>query len=219
MIFKRSSNLWLKWTLYCGLGEFLGITTAAIIAVTINTNVGDPNTFIKLITVFAAVIMSGIFEGAITGFLQAKILSKVFSINIKRWITLTASVAVIGWLAGTIPSTVITSTQNLNDSAQPTLFQMLIYAALLGLVAGTAFGFAQWFELKHHVQKASRWIVANAIAWAIAMIIIFTAATLPDINTPIPIIILLGCICGLLAGLILGAITGFQLIKFHKIQT
>lgn len=216
MILKRSSNLWLQWTIYCGLGEFFGITIAAIIAVSINTNIGEPNNFIKLIAIFTAAIISGIFEGTITGFLQTKILSKAFSINAKRWIILTASVAVLGWLAGTIPSTIISGNQNINDTTPPTVFQMLAYAALLGLVAGTAFGFAQWLELKHHVQKAKNWIAANAIAWAIAMMIIFTAATLPDANTPIPIIILFGCISGLLAGLALGVVTGYQLINFQK---
>lgn len=211
---SKNFGLWLKWTLYCGLGEFFGITAAAILATAANNIPLPTNSPFNLLILIVAVTLSGIIEGTITGYLQAKILSRVFGVNLKRWILLTVAVAVIGWLAGSLPSAL--SNPNTQDLTQPNLLQMLVAAAFLGIAAGGAFGFAQFLELKRHVKKASRWIFANAIAWAFAMMVIFTAATLPNSQTPALLIVLAGMVSGVLAGLILGAVTGWQLIKFQR---
>jgi hypothetical protein len=46
-------------------------------------------------------------------------------------------------------------------------------AAGLGFVAGALLAVAQWRVLRRFVQMASRWIVANACAWTLGMVLVF----------------------------------------------
>lgn len=217
MPFRLPFSLWLKWTLYCGVGEFLGIATAAAIAVLFNRLINYPQNISEITLLYLAATISGIVEGGITGSLQAKILSPALSVSVKKWVMLTTAVAVLGWLGGTTPSIIVAKISSTADTPIDLTFsQMSFYALAMGLIAGVLFGLFQWFELKNHVNAAWRWIAANAVGWALAMVVIFWGATTPDANTPAIVIIAIGALVGILAGLIVGAATGVSLLAFTR---
>lgn len=57
--------------------------------------------------------------------------------------------------------------------AEPPVWAQYALAALLGLLVGPVLGLAQWTVLRAHVNRAKRWLWANALAWAAGMAIIF----------------------------------------------
>ncbi len=223
---KTARILWLRWTAVCGIGEFVGIAAAAVIALCTNRFIGEPTTLLTIITIYLAATFSGIIEGGITGYLQATVLSKALGVNMKRWVLLTVAIAVMGWIIGTTPSIINTnqsfsSTQTATATALIDLsfWSILLYAAGLGIVTGALFGLFQTVELRRHVVNSWQWIVANALGWTLAMVIIFIAATTPTILTPLPVVILYGAVAGLLAGLAVGAVTGIPLVNFQRRKT
>lgn len=130
---------------------------------------------------------------------------------------LTTTVAVLGWIGGTTPSIIVAKISSPTDAPiNFTFSQMSIYALAMGLITGVVFGLFQWFELKNHVKAAWRWIGANAVGWALAMVVIFWGATAPDANTPAIAIIAIGALVGILARLIVGAVTGISLLAFTE---
>ena len=85
----------------------------------------------------------------------------------------------------------------------------------MGLVLGTLFAIFQRLELKRHTSKTSRWILANALGWALGIAIIFLGASIPSVNSVPAVTILIATISGLLVGLSVGAITGLFLIRLE----
>jgi hypothetical protein len=87
-------------------------------------------------------------------------------------------------------------------------------AALLGGVAGTVLASFQTLALRGHVARAWRWLLANAIAWAVAMPVLFGAVHLlervrdPAVGLPIGFVVLGVC------GAVVGAIHGTMLVRF-----
>src|SRR5690606_29377025 len=57
--------------------------------------------------------------------------------------------------------------------AEPAQSSMLLGAAALGFLLGPVLGFGQYLSLGRYVKKAGWWILANAVAWAVSMTIVF----------------------------------------------
>jgi NAD(P)-dependent dehydrogenase (short-subunit alcohol dehydrogenase family) len=91
---------------------------------------------------------------------------------------------------------------------EPSLAVVLLVAAMAGAGAGLCFGAAQWFILRRHAERASRWIWIHLPAWALAMTAIFLGASLPAPGSSSWFIALTGAMGGVLGGLLLGAVTG-----------
>lgn len=91
---------------------------------------------------------------------------------------------------------------------EPGLGLVLLVAAMAGAGAGLCFGAAQWFILRRHAERASRWIWIHVPAWALAMSAIFLGASLPASGSSGWFIALTGAMGGVLGGLLLGAVTG-----------
>lgn len=132
------------------------------------------------------------------------------------WLIATASGAGLAWLLGMMPSTIISllAADATQVSAPPEPGPLLTYtlAAALGVVAGPILGFAQWTVLRKHAASASRWLWANALAWAVGMPLIFAGMDLmPWSRSWIPVTLLT---YGLFAvvGAVVGAIHGRILV-------
>ena len=85
-------------------------------------------------------------------------------------------------------------------------------AAGLGLVAGPILAVAQWWVLRDYLPRAGWWIPANALAWAVGMVIVFWGTSFIPASgmTASVAAILVGCV--ILAGAAVGAIHGMALI-------
>lgn len=212
-------NYWWKWTINCGIGELLGITAAAMMAFGITYYLGEPETTSDKLLGLFIMLFAGLIEGFILGTLQWKVLKMKFpDISYRKWTNVTILVAMIGWFIGTVSSLFLVEVEEISGGAlaEPIASMTLIYASFLGLFLGALFGYSQWLVFKQYALHTAKWIWANALGWAVAMTIIFFFATLPDSNTSTLVILGYGIIGGILAGLTVGAITGFFLNQIVK---
>jgi hypothetical protein len=84
-------------------------------------------------------------------------------------------------------------------------------ALLLGAVTGPVLGLGQWLVLRRYVARAGRWIVANAVAWALGMVVIFLGMDqVPWWRGGLQVVLGVYLVCGA-AGLVVGAIHGWIL--------
>jgi len=216
------SNYWWKWTLNCGIGELLGISAAAMMAFSITYYLGEPETISDKLLGLFIMLFAGLIGGFILGTLQWKVLKLKFpNISYRKWTNVTILVAMIGWFIGTVSSLFLADVAEIPGSAitEPTIPMTLIYASILGLFLGVLFGYFQWLVFRQYALHTKKWIVANALGWAVAMTIIFYFATLPTAHTPISMVLLYGLLGGVLAGLSVGGITGFFLLKIIQQNT
>ena len=209
-------NYWLRWTAVCGLGEFLGIGVAAGIGFGVVMTLGEPDTLGEKLFIILTAIVSGIIEGLVTGWLQWWVLREKFAaVKAKDWLFYTALGAATGWILGMTPPTFLMGQGGATPVPEFSSALIALLAAGAGLVLGALFGFFQWLELRKHTVQAARWIPANAIAWTIGLAIIYLGASMPTAETALAMVILIGTVSGLLAGLSVGAITGLFLIKLE----
>jgi hypothetical protein len=92
-----------------------------------------------------------------------------------------------------------------------------IPAVALGVLAGTLIegsvvGTSQWLALRRHLPRAGWWVPANALAWAIGMLVIFIGTSFipaTGITGPIALLLLLFVAA---AGALVGAVHGLFLV-------
>ncbi|HSK28156.1 MAG TPA: hypothetical protein VK894_14700, partial [Jiangellales bacterium] len=130
----------------------------------------------------------------------------------------TVVVAVSGWVLGSLPSALISAAEageaaqaGGTVTAEPPLILLAAVFALGGAVAGAAFGGAQAVVLRRHVARPRRWVAANVVAWAIGVTVITVGATVVPAGWPVAGLAAYGAVVGLLAGLVVGAVTGYAL--------
>ena len=223
---------WRRWTFHCAVGELLGIAAAGAIAYGVTLALGEPVTFLSKIIVLVSMMIAGLVEGSLLGYFQWQALKVKFTSMPKRdWIVYTVLVAVLGWFLGMLPSLFfvdLTPTSDGNESApvfdQPWLFILLSMSS--GLVLGAIFGVFQWLVLRKYASGASKWIVANALGWSAALGWIYLFASIPTEESSIYFTLLMGATAGILAGVSVGAITGWFLMRMpvktlrtnHKVE-
>ncbi len=196
----------------------IGMSVAAGCAAALYQLIGEPQTIPARLTVMGVMIAAGCLEGMAIGFFQWRVLRQIFhQLSAPAWLLPTVAVAAIGWFFGMLQPTFFAGNDGAANSraeaAEPSALIILLFAAALGIVAGALFGLAQWLVLRKHRAHAWIWIPANAIGWAAALAIIFFGATLPDAGWPLWQIIPLGAATGVVAGLAIGAISGWGLLR------
>jgi hypothetical protein len=100
------------------------------------------------------------------------------------------------------------------EASPPTLAPAMeaLLALLLGAVAGTILAFPQARVLRHHVARAWLWLPANALAWALGMVVIFrSAGTLPPSAGPVGLLTWVLLTITFAGGLV-GAVHGLGLV-------
>ena len=197
-----------------GIGEMLGIGVAGSLAVAVNILLGEPASFLEKTLVLGVMLIAGLFEGSSIAWFQWSVLRRKFtSMLFKNWWKYTVTVALLGWFFGSLPSLFFVNGNNPSNVTEPSMLLIILIAIAGGAVAGLLFGWFQGLELKRHTSNWKLWIPANSLAWAVALAVIFYAATWPDANTPVFQIIISAVIGGCVAGLSLGMLTGFFLIR------
>jgi hypothetical protein len=170
-----------------------------------------------LIAVFLAVLLGMVLEGVIVGAAQELVLRRRLT-RLRRWSWLLATAigAGLAWTLGMIPSTAMALTSSPSISAssgEPTVVVKAFLAAGLGLIAGPILGLAQWAVLRRYVQRAGRWLWANALAWAVGMPLIFLGMdVVPWAGRPLIAALAVYAVCAI-TGVAVGVIHGAVLIQ------
>lgn len=160
-----------------------------------------------------AVVLGILLEGLLVGLVQAAVLRRRLArLPARSWVVATAIGAGIAWILGMVPSTIMALQKSVgaasSPATEPSATVQIALGAALGAMTGPILGLAQWTVLRQHVDRASRWLGANAVAWAVGMPLIFVGMDLaPWGRSGIEILAWGYGVCGL-AGAVVGAIHG-----------
>jgi hypothetical protein len=191
-----------RWVIYVSGGETLGFAIPAA-AAGAALAAGLPEGFVVAVSICA-----GAGEGAALGFAQARVLRSVLpGFEERRWVTATAAGAVVAWVLGwTAPAAA-----DLFPALPPGVI------AAIGIVAGCllllSLGTSQWFVLRDYVPRPGRWIPANAVAWALAVPVVFVAMALVPNHAPAIAFIVVGIASGLAMAVLAAAGTGYAMTR------
>lgn len=209
-------NLLKNWVLNFTLGEFIGISAAAIIVFIGSKYLFEESSALYIFILMCSYLMAGLVEGTVVGYFQSKTLSlKIPNLDKRKWILYTAASACFCWFIGALMS-ISFSSNDVNVETPNHFLINIIISLLFGAILGFIFGGFQYFVIKRYVTNAFSWIISNMIAWAIAITIINFFASIPSSTSEMITIIMLGSIAGILAGLTAGLITGFTLINLNN---
>ena len=186
----------LRWVLVVTLGEAVGFTVPAAVAVTAQS--WGP------VATLVAVVLAGSVEGALLGIAQADCLYRWGALPVRRrWVAATSVGAAVAWSLGMMPSTL----GGLNWTAWTA-----VVVGSGGLILLTSLPLAQYFVLRNHVRRPALWIPINMVAWLLG--IAWTLAPSPwvDQSTPTGALILIYGIAGLCMAATVAVVTGVGII-------
>lgn len=203
---RDSWTLWEWWVLATIVGEFIGIGMIAVTSA-IASHLTTVNTVALLHIV-------GALEGIALGLAQWLVLRRYVK-HVGWWILATMIGAIAAWLIGLQVTVILILI--FSKSAFVTTSAALLKAVFgLGVWVGTVLGFSQWLVLRTHVRRGALWIVANAFAWGVGLLVAWVGATLVNPGELRFEIALVGIATGVTIGVVVGAITGLVLIWLLK---
>ena len=211
---KNKNVLWLRWTTANALSELVGLgATFATIGLLVSKI--DTQHITGILLSFIIAVLSGAIEATIVSLAQWWAMHLWFPmIGRFAWWRATLIGALIGYVLGYLPSTLMSMGQATTQTTQvePPQWVTLLLAAGLGALAGAVLSFAQWLVLRGKVKRAGLWIPANMLAWAFGMPVIFLGMDLAFKMTEVwqSVLVVGGAL--LLAGIIVGAIHGRFLV-------
>ena len=186
-----------RWIAACAVAETVGMTTVAGAAVLADRASGP--------AALGVVVAGGLVEGTALGLAQSSVLARVVPVLSRaRYLAATVVVAGLGWAAASAPSVVGAG----GTAERPPVLLVALGAVVLGLVLGVVLGAAQAYTLRRAVRHPWRWVTANAVAWPVAMALIFVGASMPDTGWSRVSVLGMGAITGAVAGAALGLVSG-----------
>lgn len=217
--------LWLRWVLANAGAELVGLGGSALAMlgfVTLSSRAETVGTI--LLQALLAILLGTFLEGVVVGLAQWLVLrGPLPRMPWREWVIATVVGAAIAWLFGMIPSTIIAISQLLapptvpEPVTGPAQSSMLLAAAGLGFLLGPVLGFGQYLSLGRYVRKAGWWILANAVAWAAGMTIVFAGVgAVPNEGGLTWQTIAILVFSTLSAGATVGAIHGAALLQLLK---
>lgn len=223
-----------RWILANAIAEGLGLGGTFVIGLIIAPHVDDSQGVAAILAGAAAAIGLGVLlEGVLVGWAQGRVLCAALPpLRRSTWIRATSAGAGLAWVLGMVPSTVIALVESTSPTSpspavtgagtgtgtvtEPSALVIYALAALLGCVAGPILGGIQARALGRHVPRASRWVWANARAWAVGMVVIFVGMdVLPWASGGVALwagLVLVSSI----AGAVVGAIHGLTLERLVR---
>ncbi len=217
---KTTKQIYGRWVIANGAAEFIGLTaTLAMTAGLFSAN-DELSLEAALVAAVGVAAAGAAVEGVVVGLAQWRVLRTALPmLGWWRWVRATALGALVAWLLGMMPSTffqAMASTAETTASAStfdPPLVLQLAVAAVMGAALGPVLGVPQWMALRGHVPRAGRWVLANSVAWAAGMPMIFLATGLIALDwttAQIAVTVAVGCLG---AGLVVGAVHGLWLVR------
>lgn len=207
-------RIWLRWILANSVGEVVGLGLAALVGVWFALNYETNQTTSSILLMAVLMIVAGTFEGVVVGFAQSLVLRlAIRDFKTKGWVIATAIGAFIAWTLGGIPSVAMSLNEQATATPPEEMSDAAMYgmAVIMGLALGFTLGVPQWLILRSYVQRAGWWTLANALAWAFGMPVVFIAASNAPLSNPFLLVLWIGFVVGL-AGAIVGALHGLFLV-------
>jgi hypothetical protein len=206
-------KLWFQWILANAVGETVGLGGTLLIGGLLLLNAQQT---IGVIPAAALTVLAGTFiEGTVVGTAQWLVLRRPLeSIRWRIWVLATAIGAFVAWTLGMIPSTFIFTGTHTAAAAPSQMSDLMVYAlaAVMGFVLGSILGVPQWLVLRRHLPKAGWWVLANALAWMVGMVIVFVGINfIPSGGSTISASLML-LLFLFVAGASVGAVHGLVLI-------
>ena len=206
-------RIWWQWVLANAISETVGLGATLLIGAFLLVQ-AQPT--IGAIPAAALGVLAGtLIEGSIVGTAQWLVLRRpIPRMRWRVWVLATALGACVAWTLGMIPSTLLFSGTDTGTAAPGQMSDLVIYAlaAGLGLVAGSILGAPQWLALRPHLPKAGWWVLANALAWMLGMVVVFVGTSFipaQGMTWPVVLVLLLFMVA---AGALVGAVHGLVLI-------
>lgn len=207
-------NLFLRWLLAATIGEVVSFGVPVLVAVTMNTVIGEPKNTLTAIIIIGTMMLAGSVEGFALGFAQWVVLHHyIHKLACWRWVLATATVAVLAWGVGQSTFTLLTFFTGAEQSSGPGTLLMTVSAALLGFVLGAMMGFAQWLVLRPYIRNAGWWVLASAAGWAMGMVVIFAGASIIPDGASVALMVIIGLVSAAAMGATFAAITGIALVR------
>lgn len=178
-----------RWILAVTIGEATGFAIAAGIAV---TTIGGGRDGAPAV---AAAVAGGLLEGAALGTGQY-LGMRGNRPAAAQWIAGTSLAAGFAWLLGMLPSTLGL------DLASPAAIVALVVGGLLLLASIPV---TQWLVLRR--PRSFVWVPVNMAAWAVAILWTFAPSPIIDESSPVPLVVALYVLAGLLMAVTIAALT------------
>lgn len=206
-------SLWYRWILANAVGEGIGLGLTLIMGFVLFA--GAEKTLGPVAVAGLAILAGTGIEGMVVGTAQWSVLRHPLpKLSWHTWALVTALGAFVAWTLGMIPSTFFLTQADSGATSSVQMDTFVIYglAALMGFVLGPVLGIPQWVALRRYVRKASWWVLANAVAWALGMMVVFIGVhvVLQDGFHPGMLVLLLLFLLG--AGGVVGAVHGLALV-------
>jgi hypothetical protein len=212
-------KLWFQWILANTVAETIGLGGTLLIGAFLLMQV-EP--IIGAIPAAALGVLAGtVIEGSVVGTAQWLVLRRPLkSMKWSAWTLVTALGACVAWTLGMIPSTLMSIGSDTGGAASAQMSDLVIYAlaAAMGILLGTILGVPQWLVLRRHLPTAGWWIVANALAGMIGMVVVFMGTSFipaEGITLQVALLLLLFVI---VAGAAVGAVHGLVLIWLLRLR-
>lgn len=206
-------KLWFQWILANTVAETIGLGGTFLLGVFLLANAQKT---VGVVLAAALGVLAGTFiEGTVVGTMQWLVLRRPLkSMRWRAWALATALGAFVAWTLAMIPSTFLFTGADTAGAASAQMSDLMIYtlAAAMGFVLGTILGVPQWLVLRRYVPKAGWWVLANALAWMVGMVVVFVGTSFipPEgVSLSVALILLLFVVA---TGAIVGAIHGLALI-------
>jgi hypothetical protein len=213
-------SFYLRWCAANGVAEAFGLgATLALGGLAARALEARPGPVAIVLGALAAVALGVLLEGVFVGVAQGWALRhRVAGLSIRAWTVASAIGAGIAWTLGMLPSTVIALLDPVGASTvasptEPPAWLQYSMAVGMGLVLGPVLGWAQVQVLKRHVARPSRWLWANAAAWAMGMLLIFVGMDQVPWSQGLPTIVAAVMLVCAIAGLAVGMVNGWFLMR------
>lgn len=205
------------WIWRLGVGEMLGIAAAAAVALAFMATFGVPTTAAMTVAFLLCMVAAGALEGALLGALPGAMLRRIFpGFPVARFTLATVAVAMLAWLVGMLPSTLVSDAAPAGPVTEPALLDVVAVSAFGGAAGGALIGLAQWAVMRAHVPRAGRWIVATSLGWALALPLDMLAGMLPSEGDGWVGILGTALAFGLGAGVVVALPTGLLVIDMLR---
>lgn len=212
-------NIWWQWIAANAVSETIGLGSTLLIGILLLANAEQAIGAIP--AALLAIVVGTVIEGSLVGTAQWLVLQRpLHKMRWSTWALATALGACIAWTLGMIPSIFMFNGSNGGTGGPGAMSELMIYmlAAGMGLVLGPILGVPQWLALRRHVPDAGWWVLANALAWMLGMVIIFIGTSfIPPSGFTWQIAMLLLFV--VVAGAVVGAVNGWFLIwLLHRMK-
>jgi hypothetical protein len=207
----NSLTLWEQWVMATVASETVGLILIVAIG-SLSRNLD--------LNLYALLTLLGAIEGIALGFAQWIVLRHYIR-HAGWWILATSVGAMIAWFAGLFVSTVL-AIAAVRSSPSDQAALLLPGILMQGIGVGVLLGYAQWLVLQSHIRhqiwrKTTGWLLANAIAWVLALFTAFIGAEYLNATAAFSIqTAMAAAVTGGVMGAIVGTITGIALVWLLK---